>query len=82
MVRNTVKAKTRGSGGQDQAAPLRWADVLDALAVLTRDPGDLKGLRDAVLLAVGHNTMARRAAPSWWPSMSRTWSSPTATVPW
>ena len=61
MVRNTVKAKTRGSGGQDQAAPLRWADVLAALAVLTRDPGDLKGLRDAALLAVGHNTMARRA---------------------
>ena len=61
MVRNTLKAKTRGSGGQDQAAPFRWADVLDALAVLTRDPVDLKGLRDAALLAVGHNTMARRA---------------------
>jgi integrase len=61
MVRNTVKAKTRGSGGQDQAAPFRWADVLDALRVLTHDPGDLKGLRDAALLAVGHNTMARRA---------------------
>jgi integrase len=61
MVRNTVKAKTRGSGGQDQAAPFRWTDVLEALAALTRDPANLKGLRDAALLAVGHNTMARRA---------------------
>ena len=61
MVRNTVKAKTRGNGGQDQAAPFRWADVQEALGVLTRDPGDLRGLRDAALLAVGHNTMARRA---------------------
>ena len=31
MVRTTVKAKTRGSGGLGQAAPLRWSDVRDAL---------------------------------------------------
>ncbi len=61
IVRNTLKARTRGSGGQDQAAPLRWAEVQAAITLLTADPDDLRGLRDATLLAVGHNTMARRA---------------------
>lgn len=58
IVRNTLKARARRSGGQAQAAAFRWADVEAALQVL---PDTLQGLRDKALLAVGHNTLARRA---------------------
>ena len=58
VVRNTLKARARRSGGQVQAAPLRWAEVEAAIEVL---PEDLTGLRDKTLLAVAHNTLARRA---------------------
>jgi integrase len=58
IVANALKARARGRGGSRQAAPLRWADVEAALEVL---PEDLAGLRDKTLLAVAHNTLARRA---------------------
>ena len=58
VVRNTLKARARRSGGQVQAAPLRWAQVEAVIEVL---PDDLTGLRDKTLLAVAHNTLARRA---------------------
>ncbi|MEJ2386973.1 MAG: tyrosine-type recombinase/integrase [Chromatiaceae bacterium] len=58
IVANALKARARGSGGPGQAAPLRWADVEEAIRVL---PEDLAGLRDKTLLAVAHNTLARRA---------------------
>jgi len=58
IVANALKARARGSGGSRQAAPLRWAEVEEALRVL---PEDLQGLRDRTLLAVAHNTLARRA---------------------
>ena len=58
VVRNTLKARARRSGGQVQAAPLRWAQVEAVIEVL---PDDLAGLRDKTLLAVAHNTLARRA---------------------
>ena len=58
IVRNTLKARARRSGGQGQAAALRWADVEAICEVL---PDDLAGLRDKTLLAVAHNTLARRA---------------------
>jgi len=58
VVRNTLKARARLSGGQAQAAPFRWADVEAALQLL---PDTLLGLRDKTPLAVGHNTLARRA---------------------
>jgi integrase len=58
IVRNTLKARTRRSGGQTQAAPLRWEQVQQVIEVL---PNDLPGLRDKTLLAVAHNSLARRA---------------------
>ena len=58
LVRNTLKAEARGSGGPDQAAALRWAHLAALFAAL---PDDLAGCRDRALLAVGHNTLARRA---------------------
>jgi integrase len=58
IVGNALKARARGSGGSRQAAPLRWAEVEETLRVL---PEDLRGLRDKTLLAVAHNTLARRA---------------------
>ena len=58
VVRNTLKARARRSGGQVQAAPLRWAEVEAISEIL---PDDLAGLRDKTLLAVAHNTLARRA---------------------
>jgi len=58
IVANALKARARGSGGSRQAAPLRWAEVEEARRVL---PEDLAGLRDKTLLAVAHNTLARRA---------------------
>jgi integrase len=58
VVRNTLKARARRSGGQVQAAPLRWAEVEAIGGIL---PDDLAGLRDKTLLAVAHNTLARRA---------------------
>ena len=57
VVRNTLKAHARRRGRQDQAAPLRWAEVEAISAEL---PDDLAGLRDKTLLAVAHNTLARR----------------------
>jgi integrase len=58
VVRNAVKARARRSGGQGQAAPLRWAQVKEAIRIL---PENLNGLRDKTLLAVAHNTLARRS---------------------
>jgi integrase/recombinase XerD len=58
VVRNTLKARARRSGGQVQAAPLRWAQVEAVIEVLS---DDLAGLRDKTVLAVAHNTLARRA---------------------
>ena len=58
LVRNTLKAHARGGGEPGQAAPLRWERLADILAVL---PDDLEGWRDRALLAIGHNTLARRA---------------------
>jgi len=58
IVRNTLKACARGSGGQKQALPLRWNLVEAASQALSHD---LVGVRDSALLAVAHNTMARRA---------------------
>jgi integrase/recombinase XerD len=58
LVRNALTARARRSGGPGQAAPLRWAQIEEALRVL---PEDLFGLRDKTLLAVAHNTLARRA---------------------
>lgn len=58
IVRNTLKARARRSGGQSQAAPLRWEQVLEVIEIL---PNDLAGLRDKTLLAVAHNSLARRA---------------------
>ncbi|WP_246195004.1 tyrosine-type recombinase/integrase [Allochromatium palmeri] len=58
LVTNTVKAQARGSGGAGQAAPLRWSQITAILPLL---PDTLAGWRDRALLAVGHNTLARRA---------------------
>jgi len=58
IVRNTLKARARRCGGQTQAAPLRWEQVQQVIEAL---PNDLSGLRDKTLLAVAHNSLARRA---------------------
>ena len=58
VVRDTLKVGVRGCGGQDQARAFRWDDVRAAAEIL---PDSLSGLRDKALLAVGHNTLARRA---------------------
>ncbi len=58
IVRNVLKGRARGAQDQGQAAPVHWSDIEKAFDVL---PRTLQGLRDKALLAVGHNTMARRA---------------------
>jgi site-specific recombinase XerD len=58
IVRNVLKGCARGSLEQGQAAPVHWSDIKAAFDVL---PSTLPGLRDKALLAVGHNSMARRA---------------------
>lgn len=58
IVRNVLKGRARGADDQGQAAPVHWSDIERALEVL---PMTLQGVRDRALLAVGHNTMARRA---------------------
>jgi integrase len=58
LVRNTLRALARGTRDQQQTAPLRWALVEAALEAL---PNDLAGLRDRAVLAVAHNSMARRS---------------------
>jgi integrase len=57
-VTNALKAAGRGSGDQRQAAPLRWTEIQSLLTIL---PDTMTGLRDKALLAVGHDTMARRS---------------------
>jgi integrase/recombinase XerD len=57
-VASAVKTAARGSGDQRQAAPLRWREIERLLDIL---PDTLIGLRDKALIAVGHDTMARRS---------------------
>jgi site-specific recombinase XerD len=57
MVRNTLKGLSRGSGDQDQATPLRWAQIQAIAQITEQQPA---GLRTRALLSVAHNTLARR----------------------
>jgi len=58
LVLNTLKAQARGSGGAGQAAALRWSQIVAIWPLL---PDTVMGWRDRALLAVAHNTLARRA---------------------
>lgn len=58
VVASAIKTASRGAGDQHQAAPLRWDDIKTLFGVL---PDTTIGLRDKALLAVGHDSMARRS---------------------
>ena len=57
-VRATRRAITRGRNAPEQKAPLRWADVNNALVKLG---DDLRDVRAKALIAVAYSTLARRA---------------------